>query len=205
MARTHSPLNLQGRCNAAAPDYFRLVEPLPEGGCALLVREDFLDVPLRTDKLWLDSLYVAVAHPPGGDSSVLFLQVCFLQIPRPCTAVMSAISPWYSWCHGAQDHTRHTAVGSSELLIDQAGSCWFLCDSARADAANSATCVSASQSIVVPWHALQWLEFMSLVQPWLHFPSVCWHHGVILLSTRPSTRNASPLRLLHSCMHDHKI
>ena len=66
---------VQGRCTTAAPPRFQLSEPLPAGGCAIRVKEEFLDVPLRTDQLWVDSLYVAMSSPGSGNSSVLYLQV----------------------------------------------------------------------------------------------------------------------------------
>lgn len=50
---------------------------MPQGACAILVREDFLDTPLGTSCLLLDSLYVAVAAPGSGESSVLVLHVRF--------------------------------------------------------------------------------------------------------------------------------
>lgn len=78
----HMLLGLQGRCNEPVPASFQLQEQLPLGACALLVREDFLDVPLNTDSIWLDSLYVAVSRPPGGDSSVLLLQVRSLPLTQ---------------------------------------------------------------------------------------------------------------------------
>eukprot|EP00892_Ulva_mutabilis_P011719 jgi/Ulvmu1/891/UM100_0046.1 len=53
---------------------FRLSEPLPHGACAVLVREDFIEVPLHTERLWLDSLYVMMATAPGGDNAKLCLQ-----------------------------------------------------------------------------------------------------------------------------------
>eukprot|EP00892_Ulva_mutabilis_P011741 jgi/Ulvmu1/893/UM100_0049.1 len=66
--------SIAGRCSTPAPASFQLSEPLPPQACAILVREDFIDVPLRTERLWLDSLYVVMASNPGGDSAVLCLQ-----------------------------------------------------------------------------------------------------------------------------------
>ena len=53
---------------------------MPPGACGVLVKEDFLDIPLGTgrggqDGLLLDSLYVALASPAGGGSSNLILHV----------------------------------------------------------------------------------------------------------------------------------
>lgn len=86
---------LQGRCESPAPAAFNLTQPLPRGTCAVLVREDFLEVPLGAASpgsggLLLDSLYVAMASPNRIDSAVLLLQVrmhaCERQgVPAVCT------------------------------------------------------------------------------------------------------------------------
>eukprot|EP00892_Ulva_mutabilis_P000467 jgi/Ulvmu1/10420/UM062_0016.1 len=48
-------------------------QPVPPGACAILVREDFLDVPLGSLQFWLDSVYVAIPAPGTSESSVLVL------------------------------------------------------------------------------------------------------------------------------------
>ena len=71
------PPLVQGECGHDAPSSFSLNEPRPTGACAILVREDFLDAPLGTSCLLLDSLYVAMAPIPAsrGGSAVLILHV----------------------------------------------------------------------------------------------------------------------------------
>ena len=71
---------MQGRCSGRAPSSFKLKESMPPGACGVLVKEDFLDIPLGTgrggqDGLLLDSLYVALASPAGSGSSNLILHV----------------------------------------------------------------------------------------------------------------------------------
>lgn len=73
---------MQGRCKGKAPASFGLTEPMPDRACAILVKEDFLDAPLGTTCLLLDSLYVAVASPASGESSVLVLHVRSLLHPK---------------------------------------------------------------------------------------------------------------------------
>eukprot|EP00892_Ulva_mutabilis_P000474 jgi/Ulvmu1/10427/UM062_0023.1 len=69
-------LSITGNCTAPPPAEFMLTEPMPAGACAVLVREDFLDAPLGTTCLLLDSLYVAVsARTVTPESSVLVLHV----------------------------------------------------------------------------------------------------------------------------------
>lgn len=75
---------LQGRCDGRAPASFKLKEALPPGACAVLVKEDFLDIPLGSGSLLLDSLYVAVASPAGSSSSVLLLHVRSPLVPWTC-------------------------------------------------------------------------------------------------------------------------
>ena len=85
---------MQGRCDGPPPDDFNLTEPLPPGACALRVREDFLDAPLGTTCLLLDSLYVLVA--PRAEvmtSSVLILHV------RPSIHVACIRCPMHSPPH----------------------------------------------------------------------------------------------------------
>lgn len=90
---------LQGDCNVngTGPVPVDLTEPLPEGACVVLVKEDFLDIPLGTEGLLLHSLYVAVAPPPDGEviSSVLLLHVCPSSIP------IDTFTPSVSFCHSA--------------------------------------------------------------------------------------------------------
>lgn len=70
---------MQGQCDGPAPAAFGLTESRPAGACAVLVEEDFLDIPLGTGPqgsgLLLQRLYVAVASPAGSGSSVLLLHV----------------------------------------------------------------------------------------------------------------------------------
>ena len=87
---------------------------MPDDACAILVKEDFLDAPLGTSCLLLDSLYVAVASPAGTGSSVLILHVrpalafshcccCVheqfrsaghvLDTPRSCAAYIPVLTP----------------------------------------------------------------------------------------------------------------
>lgn len=66
---------VQGRCDDEPPDSFGLEEPMPPGACAILVKEDFIDAPLGTTCLLLDSLYVAIAEPGSRKSAVLVLHV----------------------------------------------------------------------------------------------------------------------------------
>lgn len=67
--------SIVGDCFHDPPGSFELTEPRPRGACAILVKEDFLDAPLGTSCLLLDSLYIAVASPAGTSSSVLILHV----------------------------------------------------------------------------------------------------------------------------------
>lgn len=83
----HEDLFVQGKCSTQPPPYFNLTEPLPDGACAILVREDFLDVPVGTMRLWLDSLYVAIAQPGTSESSVLVLHV---RPPPPASSQLNA-------------------------------------------------------------------------------------------------------------------
>lgn len=79
---------MQGMCDGPPPEEFTLTEPLPTGACAVRVREDFLDAPIGTTCLLIDSLYMLVA--PGGDvvtSSTLILHVRHL--PKPCIKLES--------------------------------------------------------------------------------------------------------------------
>ena len=77
---------LQGRCATPPPASFGLTEPVPLGACAILVKEDFLDVPMRTQQFWLDSVYVAIAAPGTSESSVLLLHVRRLPARPPTLA-----------------------------------------------------------------------------------------------------------------------
>ena len=74
---------MQGRCGELPPESFNLTEPVPPGACAILVKEDFLDAPLGTTCLLLDSLYIAVDTTPmrrRPRSSVLVLHVRYLHL-----------------------------------------------------------------------------------------------------------------------------
>lgn len=87
---------VQGQCEGPAPEHFYLTEPLPHGACAILVEEDFLDAPLGTSCVLLDSLYVAVAAPGPEASSVLLLQVC----PSPSPVAITLITVTFDHrCH----------------------------------------------------------------------------------------------------------
>eukprot|EP00892_Ulva_mutabilis_P000458 jgi/Ulvmu1/10412/UM062_0007.1 len=56
-----STISIAGQCEGPVPDSFQLREALPPGACAVQVKEDFLDAPLGTTCLLIDSLYVLVA------------------------------------------------------------------------------------------------------------------------------------------------
>ena len=66
---------------------------MPPGACAILVGEDFLDIPIGTRQFWMDSVYVAIQDPGTGNSSVLVLHVrCpafHPHLPRPVTLLLS--------------------------------------------------------------------------------------------------------------------
>eukprot|EP00892_Ulva_mutabilis_P000473 jgi/Ulvmu1/10426/UM062_0022.1 len=69
-------LSVTGNCTAPPPAEFMLTEPMPPGACAVLVKEDFLDAPLGTTCLLLDSLYIAVsARSVTLEQSVLVLHI----------------------------------------------------------------------------------------------------------------------------------
>lgn len=89
------PVCVQGRCSTPPPASFNLVEPVPPGACAILVEEDFLDVPVGNLVFWLDSVYVAMASPGTSESSVLVLQVC--SCPSRVTRILLNDSLW-SFC-----------------------------------------------------------------------------------------------------------
>ena len=76
---------MQGMCDGPPPADFILTEPLPPGACVVRVREDFIDAPLGTTCLLIDSLYMVVA-PRGGatSSSTLILHVCSPSWPCMC-------------------------------------------------------------------------------------------------------------------------
>eukprot|EP00892_Ulva_mutabilis_P000479 jgi/Ulvmu1/10431/UM062_0027.1 len=72
----NTTLSITGKCEGPPPPSFKLSEPMPPGACAVQVKEDFLDAPLGTTCLLLDSLYVVVApRGPRSKSSVLILHV----------------------------------------------------------------------------------------------------------------------------------
>eukprot|EP00892_Ulva_mutabilis_P000465 jgi/Ulvmu1/10419/UM062_0015.1 len=67
--------SIGGRCTTPPPARFNLREPVPLGACAILVVEDFLDIPVGSIQFWLDSVYVAIEDPGTSNSSVLVLHV----------------------------------------------------------------------------------------------------------------------------------
>jgi len=108
---------LQGRCGSPAPSSFELKEAVPPGACGVLVKEDFLDVPLGSGGqgggLLLDSLYVAVASPAGSGSSVLLLHVR-PSSPKPeglpMLIYMCGVCPQRPRCMPVNNCTRHHDV-----------------------------------------------------------------------------------------------
>lgn len=101
---------MQGNCEGPAPASFGLTEPVPAGACAVRVREDFLDAPLGTTCLLLDSLYMVVApRTPLQRSSVLVLHV------RRCHTLPSC----------APEPTVHTPFSCKTRFCDCDYSLWY--------------------------------------------------------------------------------
>ena len=56
----------------------------------MLVREDFLDLPMNVVHLWLDSLYIVMAEPDVAADAVMFLQVRRAAPPWPLPVYSSS-------------------------------------------------------------------------------------------------------------------
>ena len=98
---------------------------MPSGACAILVKEDFLDAPLSTSCLLLDSLYVAVdtTRPErrSPTSSVLILHV------RTAGNVASAPSTIPPHACSASDHVYMLLINSKPVhcQLDAWADSWY--------------------------------------------------------------------------------